>query len=974
MYQKNKFRAKYHKLVVMVVISIMILGVIAPLEIVHANQAIGSKKAHLNKINNLTDASQATPIDGFGMGSSTHLRVIDVEAAYRELKSMGVKYIREEFPMEYLQSGIGRYNFTVGGIDFDRSVELAVQNGLEFVALLTYGPCDGHAIRPCYATDNEFFSLWEDYVSTLVERYGKDIDYWEIGNEMNSVFFWRKVRPGAAQVEVDIYARMLEITYQVIKKADPNDTVILGGLINETDFTDGYSPLAFMSELKNYSGAVNFDAVGLHTYWGANMPEMLNSEQVLGQRQLFSMIDYVDDFATKISEMYESKIPIWITEVGYDQAWLKALSSTYGFQPEQIQAYALIRIYTALLDNPDIASVFWYTYANDGTGQEFALKPLTKRLLSTLSGVLTGTTPLGQIPIVDSAGQTVANLYEYRYLRSDNQTISIFWKNEPSQAFVSATVNNLVVSPATCYQMDTGLSGAGSIVDEGVTELRIQEIPQILVGSMDDNTRLVVGDTPVKNQATSTASVLLLDTSGSMDEEDITGYTKIEAAQRASTSILDVIQSEKSAFSTYTHQFGMVSFDSSATTHAALSEDLASIKSTVDNLYASGRTGMADGLSAAIDMVAPVDQSYSKMIILLSDGMPNIGLGGDQSLEEDEIISELINLAGAAKANGICIHTIGLGLPDGSSGLEDSMNVDLLQRIASESGCGNYYDANNALELANTFIEIRHSSLGEVLLDKQGEISQDEEVDLGTVAVDQNQEIMLFTLNWPGSQLTLNVSDPTGIVVDDNYPNASWNRTSSLASLVITDPLEGSWGVKIFGAEVPEGLTDYNMLISSRVRAMPIATPEPTPTPTVVPQAREIRSTKGSGFLVLFVSLALGGIGLGVYLTSTRKKTKSKSANQPALIGCSPATQGQRIRLSKGILFGRGSNVNLHLLDPGVSRTHAQVFKSKGEWYIKDLNSQTGTYVNNRAVVTKKLSTGDKIRIGEYSWTFMLGN
>jgi hypothetical protein len=48
----------------------------------------------------------------------------------------------------------------------------------------------------------------------VVDRYGENIDYWEIGNEMSSLQFWNKVRKGASLVEVNIYAAMLTLAYQ----------------------------------------------------------------------------------------------------------------------------------------------------------------------------------------------------------------------------------------------------------------------------------------------------------------------------------------------------------------------------------------------------------------------------------------------------------------------------------------------------------------------------------------------------------------------------------------------------------------------------------------------------------------------------------------------------------------------------------------------------------------------------------------
>jgi Mg-chelatase subunit ChlD len=974
---KNIITKKFFSVFHSAIIVLVILSFFLPIGKVYANFNQDKQDLkfynvkefnHIEKPEDPLTVAQSKPINGFGMGSSTNIRLENIEAAYAEMQSMGVRYIREEFPMREIQQSPTSYNFDIYW-GFDRMVSSARDHNLEIVALLAYGPSFP------YGSDITFLNLWENYVSEVVNRYGDDIDYWEIGNEMNSLNFWKKVRENATTVEVNIYASMLESAYRIIKNSNPNDIVIMGGLINDTDFNGGYSPLSFVQEVQNQSSQKNYDAIGLHTYWGANMPETIKPQLINQDYQNFSLPDYVKNFAENIASMHGTPIPIWVTEVGYDQNWLVELSNLYGETPEKLQSQALARIYTSLLSIPNVETVFWYTYANDSTGQEFSLQPTSKNIYQKLAEALSNTTPQGPFSIIDPSGQSLTNLFDCRFMKTDGQTLSLIWKNDNTMDYVKTTINNLVSNPALVYQLDTGINAPGSELVENLTELDITESPKIVVGNMDSSTRFIIKDNQNISlpdwQATSTSTILLLDTSGSMEEQDVTGYTKIQSAQKAASAILNVILTEKTSISSHIHQVGLISFDDSARTLASISEDLAPIQSAVDNLYASGATAMADGLNMAIDMNSSVGSSYSKMVILLSDGLPNIGLNGSHSIEDSVIIDELLGLARSAKSSGICIHTIGLGLPDQSGGLSDyaSMNKDLLMQIASESGCGNYYDANTASELANAFIEIRHSALGKILFNQKGEISQGEELDLGSVPVEQNQEILLFTLNWPGSQLKLSISDPSGITVDETYPNASMNISSSLISLVVAEPQYGDWRIKILGQDVPEGQTNYNMLISSRVKPI-IDTPTPNPTQTPAPQTIIPRRTTGSGFLVLVVILIIGGIGWGVYWSTRKKDRKLGTSHQAVLVGYSQNLQGKQIPLSSNFTIGRGSSSNLRLESRQISRLHAQIFNTNGEWYIKDLNSQLGTFVNNKQIGVIKLTPGDRIRIENYVWVF----
>jgi two-component system, NtrC family, sensor kinase len=63
-------------------------------------------------------------------------------------------------------------------------------------------------------------------------------------------------------------------------------------------------------------------------------------------------------------------------------------------------------------------------------------------------------------------------------------------------------------------------------------------------------------------------------------------------------------------------------------------------------------------------------------------------------------------------------------------------------------------------------------------------------------------------------------------------------------------------------------------------------------------------------------------------------------------------------------LLGRSSEA-LPLGDHTVSRRHAELTPDRGVWYIRDLRSQNGTYVNNVRIADRtRLNAGDQIRVG----------
>ena len=86
-------------------------------------------------------------------------------------------------------------------------------------------------------------------------------------------------------------------------------------------------------------------------------------------------------------------------------------------------------------------------------------------------------------------------------------------------------------------------------------------------------------------------------------------------------------------------------------------------------------------------------------------------------------------------------------------------------------------------------------------------------------------------------------------------------------------------------------------------------------------------------------------------------------------IGSDPAEQKQvdllrLLRSKEQIIIGRSPAADYRINDFSVSRRHARIFRKNGRYYIEDLHSLNGTYVNNRRIKgITPLSAQDEIRI-----------
>jgi pSer/pThr/pTyr-binding forkhead associated (FHA) protein len=77
------------------------------------------------------------------------------------------------------------------------------------------------------------------------------------------------------------------------------------------------------------------------------------------------------------------------------------------------------------------------------------------------------------------------------------------------------------------------------------------------------------------------------------------------------------------------------------------------------------------------------------------------------------------------------------------------------------------------------------------------------------------------------------------------------------------------------------------------------------------------------------------------------------------------------VRLDGSTTIGRSVECELRLDDTYVSQQHARIFDRSGNWYVEDLGSTNGTFVNGERVEGRKqLHRGDLVQIGDTELRF----
>lgn len=73
------------------------------------------------------------------------------------------------------------------------------------------------------------------------------------------------------------------------------------------------------------------------------------------------------------------------------------------------------------------------------------------------------------------------------------------------------------------------------------------------------------------------------------------------------------------------------------------------------------------------------------------------------------------------------------------------------------------------------------------------------------------------------------------------------------------------------------------------------------------------------------------------------------------------------------ISIGRASSNEIVLNDTNASREHARLVKRDADWWIVDMGSTNGTLVNESLIKERRLTSGDRVKIGSTEFEFRDG-
>lgn len=185
--------------------------------------------------------------------------------------------------------------------------------------------------------------------------------------------------------------------------------------------------------------------------------------------------------------------------------------------------------------------------------------------------------------------------------------------------------------------------------------------------------RITTPELPRKETRPPVAVSLVLDRSGSMQEEK-----KIAYARQAARMLVNSLEKDD--------LFALVIYDDQIDVLAPLApvRDKHALLKVIDGIAPRGWTNLSGGLEKGIAELKTVKLEGPARVVLLSDGLANRGLTGAE---------QVAGIGAKAKNSGIMVSAIGLGL---------DFNEDLMQHLAQRGG-GQYYYINDSEMLPSVF-------------------------------------------------------------------------------------------------------------------------------------------------------------------------------------------------------------------------------------------------------------------------------
>ncbi len=408
--------------------------------------------------------SMATPeptsrIEGIGVDltASPPITLEAVEAQLNAIQQAGAEYVLVKVDWTLIEITQDTYNWS-NTVPLDVIFSAAQSRGLKSVAVVTGFPI--YLSASTSLDQKTVGERWEKFIQAAVDHFGEQVNYWQIGDQINS-----NSMDVSARADPSFYAKMLRAAGKIIRRADSNDSVWMGSLVSATAQNCAVNPLTFLLEV-NGAGAWNSaDVITYQPRRGAATPENPSTNTVnqgcvsslpANPASITAEVASLQDLARQLGGK-----TVYITGLTWNATELTALQANRSIDSNTLQSDLLVRGSTMLIGSGATSLVFWQV---DPLSQ-----PIAMTSLANLNMLMDHALPLGQIQ-----GQT-GNVQEYRFQKSSAINV-LAWRSLDGDTPQPVSISSLSSGSLTAFAADTP-----SLEAAYGTPIQVDEVGGILV-------------------------------------------------------------------------------------------------------------------------------------------------------------------------------------------------------------------------------------------------------------------------------------------------------------------------------------------------------------------------------------------------------------------------------------------------------------------------------------------------------------
>ena len=215
--------------------------------------------------------------------------------------------------------------------------------------------------------------------------------------------------------------------------------------------------------------------------------------------------------------------------------------------------------------------------------------------------------------------------------------------------------------------------------------------------------------------------------------------------------------------------------------------DRDSLKAVVSNVDSAGTTNLNEALNGGYAQLSLDQTANKKVAILLTDGRQDVG-----NVPPYDNNSHL-----QYETAGWSIYTVALG---------DDTDTELLQLMASATG-GQFLHLDNPAQMQTVYAEISFSINDSRLLYENSVWLETGQTEILSMNVPPRQDETTFLVGWPGSTVSMWLTDPTGLEITPelDVPGVRHAKGLTYEMYVIRHPTSGTWQLHLYGNDLPLG-------------------------------------------------------------------------------------------------------------------------------------------------------------------------